>query len=425
MIPRGHCYSIGHIHLVLSLVLSSATSMRGASRSLDIMFESMEMKLHAPSWYSVRLWLLRVGLYKLTRDKEISDDWIWIIDHTIQCGNEKCLAIFGIRQSALPEGDLNLCHEDVEPLALYPVTRSNAQVVYQQLEETASITGVPREIVADNGPDIKAGAKLFHNNNPQTCFVYDIKHKGASILKRHLCDDDHWKKFIKCASRTGKQLQQTDLASLTPPAQRSKARYMNVDRLIKWAYDTIVFMEHQNESDHPEFDVDILNEKLNWIYDFHTQIIQWQEIIDVVETAVDFIRVNGLYHNCHIDLENEPLFNAHAPVAQAIRNELFEFVKGESKKARPHEKLIGSSEVIESLFGKLKYLEKDQSKSGFTAMLLTLASSVAVTTKEVVRKTMESVPTKKVYQWFSDNIGQSVQSKRKIIKNIVRQEEQI
>ena len=78
---------------------------------------------------------MRIGYYKLFREKEISDDWIWIIDHTIQIGNEKCLVILGIRQSALPAAELYLNHEDIEPIALLPVSKSNGQIVYEQLEE--------------------------------------------------------------------------------------------------------------------------------------------------------------------------------------------------------------------------------------------------------------------------------------------------
>lgn len=74
---------------------------------------------------------------------------------------------------------------------------------------------------------------------------------------------------------------------------------------------------------------------------------------------------------------------------------------------------------------KVNALEKDQSKSGFTVLLLSLAASVSATTTDVVQKAMEAVPTKTVFQWFKDNIGQSVQSKRKEVKNTVRGAEQI
>ena len=66
------------------------------------------------------------------RPKEQADDWVWIIDHTVQLGVEKCLLILGVRLSDL-SSDFILKHEDVEPIALYPVTSSNGEVVFQQL----------------------------------------------------------------------------------------------------------------------------------------------------------------------------------------------------------------------------------------------------------------------------------------------------
>ena len=214
--------------MAIRLVLSAAASMRGASRAIEIMFESTGLKLQTPSWYSVRLWMLRIGLHKLIREKEKADDWIWIIDHTIQCGKEKCLVILGIRQINLPIGEMTLYHEDVEILGLYPVTQSNGEIVSQQLEKTTFLTGVPKQIVADNGPDVKAGINIFQENHPETCFIYDIKHKSSVLLKKHLSEDEYWKEFIKLVGNTAKQLQQTDLAAIAPPSQRSKSRYMNI-----------------------------------------------------------------------------------------------------------------------------------------------------------------------------------------------------
>ena len=52
------------------------------------------------SYYSVRLWLLRLGLYQLSRPKVRADDWMWIVDHTMQLGERKCMIIVAIRQSA-------------------------------------------------------------------------------------------------------------------------------------------------------------------------------------------------------------------------------------------------------------------------------------------------------------------------------------
>ena len=88
------------------------------------------------------------------------------------------------------------------------------------------------------------------------------------------------------------------------------------------------------------------------------------------------------------------------------------FVAQESAKARPDERLLGSSEVIESVLGKLKRLEQDQAKSGFTGLLLSIGAMVASNTLDVILKALKTVPTKKVLAWCKETLGRSVQAKR-------------
>jgi hypothetical protein len=129
--PRFHTYATGYAYLFITLVLKACASLRGAERTLSLMSTFFNTEHATPSWYSGRFWLLKLGYYKLTRQKEKADDWIWIVDHTVQWGKEKCLLILGIRQSKLPKSETNLFHEDVEPPALFPVSQSNGDVVYQ------------------------------------------------------------------------------------------------------------------------------------------------------------------------------------------------------------------------------------------------------------------------------------------------------
>jgi len=168
--------------LFLSLVLSAAVSLRGASRVVELLGTVLGLPEAVPSWYTGRLWLLRVGYYKLTRAKEPATDWVWIIDHTIQLGVQKCLVILGVRLSALPPSGTCLRHEHVEPIALVPVQTSTGAVVYQQLTDAIAHTGVPREILSDGGSDLQAGIALFQHAHPETQAIYDIKHKTALVV---------------------------------------------------------------------------------------------------------------------------------------------------------------------------------------------------------------------------------------------------
>ncbi len=89
VVPR-HQYALGHMMLFISFVLSAAASFRGASRALEQVMNVFELPWATPSWYTGRLWLLRLGYSKLTRAQTQADDWVWIVDHTVQVGNEKC-----------------------------------------------------------------------------------------------------------------------------------------------------------------------------------------------------------------------------------------------------------------------------------------------------------------------------------------------
>jgi hypothetical protein len=186
VIPRGHQYSVGQAKLFVDLVLSDGASLRCAERAIERMMTSLQFTMPSPSWYAGRLWILRLGYYKLSRPKERGDEWVWIVDHTVQIGAEKCLVILGMRLSALPAMGEYLSHEDVEPIALWPVKKSNGDVVHQQLEAGIEKTGIPREIVSDHGTDLRSGIDKFCQAHHETCTVYDIKHKTAALLKHEL-----------------------------------------------------------------------------------------------------------------------------------------------------------------------------------------------------------------------------------------------
>ena len=96
-----------------------------------------------------------------------------------------------------------------------------------------------------------------------------------------------------------------------------------------------------------------------------------------------------------------------------MREQLLKFVAGEALKARAGERLQGSSEVIESIFGKLKRIERDQARSGFTALVLSIPAMVSTTTHEVIHNTLKTVPTKRIAEWSKKFLRKSIQAQRK------------
>ena len=307
----------------------------------------------------------------------------------------------------LPTSGSCLTHEDMEPITLLPVKQSNGGIVYKQLEEAIKKTGVPREIIADYGSDLKAGIETFCQKHPETDYIYDIKHFTAILLKHELQNEEEWINFRDLAVKTKQQLQQTDLAFLSPPNQRSKARYMNIDILVQWGQKTLYFLEHKIETN----DQNRIREKLGWLEEYRDSLFKWKKIMQVIGITESHVRKKGYFLGSHLELK-KLLADNITPRVPEISKTLLDFVKIQESKLKTGERLLGSSEIIESVLGKQKHLEHEQSKSGFTGLLLGIAAIVASTTTEVVFKAIETVPTHKVLTWCKEYLGQSLQGKR-------------
>lgn len=423
----SHQYSVSTIHAWILLVTSASASLRSASRIMDVLQNYFNLPmLNTPSWHTGRLWLMRLGHYKLTSEKERADDWIWIVDHSIQLGDDKCLVILGIRICDLPE-ERALNYEDVEAIDLVPVKKSNGEIVYQQLEETTSKTGIPRAIVGDYGSDIKSGIEKFCEAHDETVYIYDVKHKMASLLKRDLSGEERWESFTTLATKAKQQIQQTGLAGLAPPNQRTKARYMNTEYLLEWGQNMLRLLYQPDDIIKQKgFDVGKLKEKLGWLDDYKNDIEYWNAMLTMATLTENYVRKKGFYNGLDEVLSNklDKQLKISNIALNQFRKDILKYVRHESSKARPNERLLGSSEIIESLFGKQKFIEKEQSKSGFTGLLLALPALVSKKTDDVIRKAMESTPVKKVHEWYRENIKISVQSSRKKAFEFTKDEEQ-
>jgi hypothetical protein len=416
-----HQYSVGQVTLMLQLMVKGNVSLQAAPRVMLILQPLFEGTIEAPHWTTGRLWLLRFGYYVLCRPKARADDWAWMADHSIQIGQERCLLILGIRLSELPPAGQCLRQEDMEVIDLVPVESSDKQIVYRQLCAAAKKTGVPRVILHDNGGDLAGGVALFEKKEPSTDGIYDITHKAACLLKARLENDPTWKAFSSQVGQTKFQTQQTELSFLMPPSQRSKARFMNLGELIRWACETSAIVQDPPAVVLEHVTRERLEEKFGWLRDYEEPLRVWSQMQQVIDIVNDFVRCNGHYPGSALELRRKLKPLTLAAPAQSLRTELVAFVRHESRKAKEGERLPGSTEIIESTFGKQKEIEGHQSKGGFTGLLLALPALLGAITADAVKAALEFAKTADVTQWIRDNLGQSHQSKRCLAYHAVRE----
>lgn len=366
-----------------------------------------------PAANTGQMWLLQVGLYELQRPKEAADDWVWILDHTVQLGTVKCLLIVGCRLSAWHAAGRPLEHGDLSVMALEPVEKSNGAVVAQQLDAATAQTGiVPRAILSDQGSDLKIGVSAYRREHPGTAVTLDIAHQTANQLKRELNADPRWMKFVIAAGQAKQRLTLTPLAALVPPTLRSKARYMNLEELVAWGLNTLRYLEYPRPLGSRPVDRAVLTEKLGWLAEYRAALAEWGATMTAISTTLTYVRASGYHHGAAEEL-GPCLLPAASDMAQRVAGRLLEFVASQSAAAGPGERLIGSSECLESLIGKGKRLEGQQSKSGFTKMILGLAASVVTPTCDFVKEALTRIKNQDVLDWCHTRLGTSVTAQRR------------
>ena len=336
------------------------------------------------------------------------------MDHTIQLGPWKCLIVVGIRLSSWLADRRPLRHDDLTLLNLTPMEKSTGEEVHQQLRVTMEKTGVPLAIVSDGGSDLKRAMDFLHQDHPQIRHLLDIKHKNALLLKKELESDARWGTFVTRANQTKLGLTQTSLAFLNPPSLKTKARYMNLDTLVSWGVQALAYLDRPRDLPGQPVDRGKLKDKLGWLREYRGALKTWSELLGIAQTAEEYVQHEGLHPLICQELEDRLKAVVTTVSGRRFKDRLFEFLAGQVSSLSAAERLIGSTEVLESLIGKYKRLQSSHSKGGMTAMLLSIGAIVGKLASDTIQQALQTVSTDDVIRWCKDTLGTTLQAQRKL-----------
>ena len=404
-------YPILMIIMCIRLVLQAAISFRAAPKAIHIAFSQFAAIKNQPipSHKSVSRWLTQIGLYKLNCPKEQANDWALIVDNSVQIGTKKCLVVLGMRLSKFQRKALTF--EEMEMLVMELHDKSDAKIVCRALEKAQNKVGKAAMVCADDGPDLRGGVSLFCKTHGAGR-IFDVTHKIGTFLKKILEEDLEWQAFSSAAAQAKRKMQQTQAAHLAPPNQRTKSRFLNIEILVHWGIDVMMAIDTPN---HP--DKELLEKYCGWIRQYRELIKRLKQINFISQNTRQYIREHGL---CVITgdlvekmLEEKMRFLEYNPEACDYAGKLIDFFNEQSKIIPAGDVWIGSSEILESLFGKLKCLEHDQSKGGFTSLVLGAAACVGKIDADVVKNALEQIKTADVDAWTNEQMGSTLISKRR------------
>ncbi len=374
-----------------------------------------------PSFSSVRKWLGRIGLYELNREKERRDDWIFIVDLTVELGTEKGLVVLGVpEQLLLTEvfpSKRGLQHQDVQVLALEIMRSTKGELIEQKLTEITQKFGRPKQIIADRGSDIQRGIKLYKSQFPDVIYTYDVTHAMALFLKHELRNCEKYQSFIQQCSQCRKQLQQTELSFLSPPAQRSQCRYFNVEKLLDWAFsilnsplDTLTYLV-------PSIEPDVLHSKLKekfaWLAAYQNSLKNWSQMVQITRFVETQIKLCGLNQEIFSIIQQHLAIEVN--YLKRFAQKIIDYLTMELSPIQPGQTLLATTDILESLFGKYKQFSSRSPLKQIGQIFLSICLSTLNLTTTVVKEALETVRFLDVEDWAAQVFGQSMLSKRRIL----------
>ena len=386
-------------------MLEAGSSLRGAAAAMALFVAEGWATFAVPCFSTIRSWLLRLGHYNLTRPLDKTKSWLWLIDHTIQIGTQKILVILGCPLDEVPFGERALQLSDLQLVALVPMEKSNGALVETELENAALRTGVPRQIVSDQGSDLLKGIADYKELRPRIAHVPDVAHYGANLLEHAWDQQPRWQQFIKELQDTSSKLRQTKSAYLLAPRLRAKARFMNVAAQLQFAGRVLKHLD--GNTPHAK-----ALEYYGWLMEYRDDLAVWQHEHSLVHTTTDLVRVQGLHTETLALLESTWGVIGSRDSTVRIAERLRAYVTTYAP-TQPGERYVASTEILESSFGKLKHLERQQSQDGMTGLMLAVGAIVGTCTATDLREALDATPQKKVDNWVERVLGHSMQWLRK------------
>jgi hypothetical protein len=230
------------VHLALQLFLEARISFRAVSRVLTLLAGLLSIR-KAPCPQTIINWVIRLAIVRMDSARAFrglpleaapfTNGLIWMIDISIGLGCGKILTVLALdaHHHQLESGAPTL--HPVRCVGVAVAASWNGDTIADFLKRLIAVMGRPAAYLKDGGSDLHRAAAVLKEQGMGSPCIDDISHATASMLKRTYQDHPAFERFLSACGQASGKLKQTLLACLAPPTVCTKARFMNVHRLLK------------------------------------------------------------------------------------------------------------------------------------------------------------------------------------------------
>ena len=232
------------VSLALQLFLVGHISFRAVSRVLTLLSGALGI-MNAPCPQTVINWVTRLSLVRIQSAPQLngsplagapsSNGFIWMIDTSIALGTGKILAILALNAGYYKIGSGAPGLGSVHCIAVAVAYSWTGEAIAAFLERVIAVMGDPAAYLKDGGTDLQKGTRLLGERGHRSLSIDDISHFIANLIKWRYSEHPMFEIFMSACGRISGKLKQTILACLIPPKTQTKARFMNLHRLVRWA----------------------------------------------------------------------------------------------------------------------------------------------------------------------------------------------
>ena len=238
------CNKENLVYISLTLFLVARIGFRAVSRVLGVLADYLGIA-KAPCPQTIINWVTRLSITRIQNFVQptgpqfggnlFSNGFIWIIDISIGLGSGKILTVLALNANHHALNNSAPTLQKINCIAVAVAASWTGETIADFLQKVIATAGRPAAYLKDGGTDLAKAVRLLTERDIPSLCIDDISHTIANLLKHEYKNHPMFETFMSACGKTSKKFKQTILACLAPPKVSTKARFMNLHRLVKWA----------------------------------------------------------------------------------------------------------------------------------------------------------------------------------------------
>jgi len=276
-------------------------------------------------------------------------------------------------------------------------------------------SAMPTAILKDGGSDLKKAVELINDRSqgPKIQVIGDVGHAAANALEHEFGKQERFKQFVSLITQAAAKLRQSPLAFLTPPKLRSKGRFQSITRLSDWAKRILPLMGKTRNSD-PETLSARLRKYIPSLHQYDEFLGTFSFTCDVACQFLQLMKNDGF---SDLTAKQAEELLAKLPEDSRFRKRMSLWLQTQ----RVCHKTLGlgqmpmpvSSDIIESLFGKLKAAIAKNPKAEFNKIILTIPTLCGTISPQIIDKALQEVSHRDLEAWLQKHVSPSQRQARR------------